>query len=312
MNKKDLEFDDVLDFEKIIRRIWKEKVLILSINILCALLFFLYALSVDREFKTIIINKNPPENLFTSYDLLFNCNGYKDKDKESGCYKIINKGNFNEQFIYDLNSNIQSPNNLNNFIEQAEGLDSFKEFLKKRNLSAIHYFQSFENYKLAAVDLNRLNMKASNLSAYFLIFPEELEGEIFLKNYVTFTKDKTLIEFKEKLKVLISNYIIQYEISLDLARSINQENPFLGIIEVTGPGPFFYRGNKILSKQITELKKTLANLDSQKFNYDHIFQEPSSKLKVGWSMSRYSLLGLIFGLFLSLVIIFFKDINLKK
>lgn len=48
MNKKDLEFDDVLDFEKIIRRIWKEKVLILSINILCTLLFFLYALSADR------------------------------------------------------------------------------------------------------------------------------------------------------------------------------------------------------------------------------------------------------------------------
>jgi hypothetical protein len=312
MNKKNLEFDDALDFEKIIRRIWKEKVLILSINILCTLLFFLYALIAYKEFKTTIIIKNPPENLYSYYNILFSCNGHKDKEKESGCYKIINKENFTEEFIYDLNLNIKSINNLNNFIEQAQELDGFKEFLKKRNLSVTHYFQNFGNYKLASVDLNKINMKDSNLSGYFLIFPEELDGEIFLKNYVTFSKDKTLIEFKKKLKILLSNYIIQYEISSDFARSINQENPFLGMIEVTGPGPFFYRGNKLLSKQIIELKKTLADLESQKFDYDHIFQDPSLKLKVGWSINQYSLLGLLFGLFLSFVIIFFKDINLKK
>jgi hypothetical protein len=284
----------------------------LSINILCTLLFFLYALIAYKEFKTTIIIKNPPENLYSYYNILFNCNGHKDKGKESGCYKIINEENFTEEFIHDLDLNIKSINNLNNFIEQAQGLDSFKEFLKKRNLSVTHYFQNFENYKLASVDLNKINMKDSNLSAYFLIFPEELEGEIFLKNYVTFSKDKTLIEFKKKLKILLSNYIIQYEISSDFARSINQENPFLGMIEVTGPGSFFYRGNKLLSKQIIELKKILADLESQKFNYDHIFQDPSFKLKVGWSINQYSLLGLLFGLFLSFVIIFFKDINLKK
>jgi hypothetical protein len=312
MNKKNLEFDDALDFEKIIRRIWKEKVLILSINILCTLLFFLYALIAYKEFKTTIIIKNPPENLYSYYNILFNCNGHKDKGPESGCYKIINEENFTEEFIHDLDLNIKSINNLNNFIEQAQGLDSFKEFLKKRNLSVNDYFQNSGNYKLGSVDLNKINMKDSNLSAYFLIFPEELEGEIFLKNYVTFSKDKTLIEFKKKLKILLSNYIIQYEISSDFARSINQETPFLGMIEVTGPGSFFYRGNKLLSKQIIELKKILADLESQKFNYDHIFQDPSFKLNVGWSIKEYSLLGLLFGLFLSFTIIFFKDINLKK
>ena len=58
--------DDEIDLGNIIKSLWKEKILILSISIIFSLLGYFYALSKPQEFKTVITIKNPPIQIFES------------------------------------------------------------------------------------------------------------------------------------------------------------------------------------------------------------------------------------------------------
>jgi LPS O-antigen subunit length determinant protein (WzzB/FepE family) len=56
MKKNNTYFaDDEIDLGKIIKSLWKEKILILFISIICGLLDFFYALLKPPEFKIKII-----------------------------------------------------------------------------------------------------------------------------------------------------------------------------------------------------------------------------------------------------------------
>ena len=65
--------DDEIDLGDLIRTLWREKILILSISIICGLLGYLYSSFEPEEFKIEIKLKNPPFQLFILYnpDLLF-------------------------------------------------------------------------------------------------------------------------------------------------------------------------------------------------------------------------------------------------
>jgi LPS O-antigen subunit length determinant protein (WzzB/FepE family) len=63
--------DDELDLGNIIKSLWKEKILISSISIICGLLGYFYA---SLEFKTEITLKNPPTQIFEPYNLFNNNN----------------------------------------------------------------------------------------------------------------------------------------------------------------------------------------------------------------------------------------------
>ena len=62
--------DDEIDLGDLVRTLWREKILILSISIICGLLVYLYALFKPEEFKTEITLKNPPSQLFEPYTQL--------------------------------------------------------------------------------------------------------------------------------------------------------------------------------------------------------------------------------------------------
>jgi LPS O-antigen subunit length determinant protein (WzzB/FepE family) len=288
--------DDEIDLGDIIKSLWREKILILSISIVFGLAGYLYGSFKPEEFKTEIKLKNPPHQLFEPYTRVFT-NNYNNNNN--------NNNNITGQFISDFKLNFLSLDNLQSFTEESKEFDNFKEYLKSRNISVKKYFK------------NKIDeVKEKNLiipNKYFLVFTKELEGDIFLNNYAKFTIKKTVFIMKKNLKLSIENQITIFENSLEKAKLINLENPILNLTNqraqvVNEPEDLFYKGSKILSQDIIHLKRLLIKLENDQFNFDFILDKPVNLPVKKMSNLAFFGIGLTLGIFLSLVIIFFKSI----
>ena len=124
------------NIDDLFRQLWKNKILILSLSILCMLLAFLHTLSKPQEFITKIIIKNPPPQLFETYNQFLTINpNFKFKINNNNNNSNLNLNNNNldrhfsgEEFVFDFNLNLLSFDNLENFLEQSKEFDNFKEF----------------------------------------------------------------------------------------------------------------------------------------------------------------------------------------
>ena len=151
--------DDEIDLRDFIKLLFREKILILSISIICGLAGYLYASFQPQEFKAEITIKNPPPQLFESYN---NSNN--------------NNNSITEQFISNFKINFASLDNLQSFVEESRGFDNFKGYLKLKNISAKKYF---------ANKINEVKEKSPFISnKYVFFFNKELDGDIFLYNYL--------------------------------------------------------------------------------------------------------------------------------
>ena len=287
---------DEIDLGNIIKSLWKEKILILSISIICGLLGYFYASLKTQEFKTEIILKNPPVQIFEPYNL-FNINFNNNNNNN-------NNNNIHGQFISDFKLNFLSLDNLENFIEESREFDNFKGYLKSKNISVKQYFsvQIFGEVK-------EKNIIIPN--KYFLKHIKELDGDIFLNKYVEFIKKKTIFEFKNNLKITILNTINNHQEALEIAKKVQLENPIIQITNqgqvVNEPEALFYKGTKALSENLNYINKRLIKLENDQFNYNVILQKALTSTNP-INLTSYFVLGLILGSFLSLIIIYLKNI----
>ena len=281
--------DDEIDLGNIIKSLWKEKILILSVSIICGLVGYFYASLKAKEFKTEITLKNPPTQIFEPYNL-FNNN---------------NNNNIAGQFISDFKLNLLSLDNVQNFIEESREFDNFKGYLKSRNISVE---QHFIDYKFSEVKEKNIIIP----NKYSLNHSKELDGVIFLNKYVEFIKKKTIVEFKNNFKSTLLNTINNHQEALEIAKKIQLENPIIKTTTsqqqvVNEPEALFYKGTKVISENLNYLNKRLIKLENDQFNYNVILQKALT-LKNPINLSLYFVLGLILGSFLSLIIIYLKNI----
>ena len=292
--------DDEIDFVDLARTLWREKILILTISIISGLVCYLYASFQPEEFKIEIKIKNPPSQLFEPYIHLFT--------NTNNSFTNSNINNINNNFIIEqFNSNFKlnflSLDNLEIFVEESRDIDTFKKYLKSRNISAKLYFaKKFGEEKNKNIP-----------STYFLFFDQNLfDGNIFINNYSQFIKNKNITEFKENLKLTIENKINNTQDALEIANLINLENPILKSPSMSSqvvnePEALFYKGTRVLEKIILIEKKLLQKLENDQFNYSLILDK-GIPLKINTMFKYfYFLIGLFFGFFLSFVIIFFKS-----
>jgi hypothetical protein len=224
------------------------------------LLGYLYASFKPEEFKIEIKIKNPPSQLFEPYAQLYINNNSLNNNNN-------NNKNIAGQFISDFELNLLSLDNLEIFVEESRDLDTFKKYLKSRNISAKQYFA------------NKLGIaKEQNIiipNTYFLVFEKNFDENIFFKNYVEFIKKKNITEFKKNLKLLIENKINNTFNALEIAKLINLENPILKSPGnqsqvVNEPEALFYKGTKVLEQSIIIDQKLLQKLENDEFNYNPI------------------------------------------
>jgi len=296
--------DDEIDLGDLLRTLWREKILILSISIICGLLGYLYASFKPEEFKTEIKLKNPSAQLFEPYTHIFNNNNNNNDNN--------NNNNIAGKFTSDFKLNFLSLDNLEIFVNESQDLDDFKKYLKSRNISAKVYFAN----RLGEENFSTKLEKEKNIimpTTLFLLFETKiLDGSIFFNNYLEYVKKINIIEFKKNLKIAIENRINNTENALDIAKLINLENPILNSSDGTSrvfiePEALFYKGTKVLSQSIIIDQKLLQRLENDEFNYNPVLHKGiTTKINTN-SSYFYFLIGLFFGLFLSCLIIFFKS-----
>ena len=302
---------DGVDLGDLLKLLWREKILILLINIICGLLGFFYATSL-QELRTEITLKNPPTQIFEPYNL-FNFNNNNNNNSNSNNNNSNSNSNNNnnnnnnniaEQFISDFKLNFLSLDNLENFIEESREFDNFKRYLKSRNISAKQYFINDEKFG----QVKEKNIITPN--KYFLNHTKELDGAIFLNKYVEFVKKKTIAQSKNNLKLTLLNTINNNQEALEIAKKVQLENPIIKTINqqqvVNEPEALFYKGTKVISENLNNLNKRLIKLENDEFNYNATLQKALSLNTI--NLTLYLVLGLILGSFLSLVIIYFKNI----
>lgn len=287
-----------INLKEYIKLIWKDKILVLFITIVFGLLACLYKFILYEEFRSKISLKSPPPQLFSRFDNISFINGSQ--------YTYYDKLN------YELDLYLLSEDNFEEFFSQSkiksEYYSKIKFFkFKKKLSSSLEEIQNFEEKK-------KIGYIASS---YYLIFPKEIQGDILLDNYIKFTKNKILFELKKNIKKELEATLIKYNAHLNIARDLNLIEPagFFGQpFKVENQDlSLFSRGTKVLDQEIILLNSIYKNLDNELFDYNHILEKPSKPQIVGsFGTHVYLLLGLTIGFFLSLMIVFIKNIFKKE
>jgi hypothetical protein len=239
--------------------------------------------------------------------IIINNNNNNNNNNNSGNNNGINN-NFSLLFFNSLKAKLSSIDNLESFLEQSKEFDNFKVFLKERNITAKQYFTK-DRFGIIT------DKKQQVSNEFFLNFNKELDGVTFLNNYVEFTKNKVINEVRNALKIKLLVAIEKHEIAFEIANQIKLEVPILksmssGSSVVNEPTSLFYLGTQVLSQQSKYFKKLFLDLESDKLNIEVILDKASPARTIDNNLFR-TWMGLVFGFFFSLVVIFFKFL-LKK
>jgi LPS O-antigen subunit length determinant protein (WzzB/FepE family) len=290
--------DDEIDFSYLVRVLWKDRILILLISIVLGLSGFFLSLYKIKNIAEFTI-KDPPRQIFDFYNTNTNTNtNFSNVITTSN----IGKAN-NELYTINFNLNLLSLSNLESFVEQSREFDDFKLFLKSKNISVKQYFKIEGNFGQVK------EKEKIILNKYYFTLPKELDGNIFIKNYIEFIKEKTIDEHKKILKLELENKLTKFENSLQIAMKIQQGNSSAKSItregfELDGSADLYNNSQAALSEQIVILKLLQAKLDKDKFSHNALLDITLTEDKPKF----FGLVGFFLGLFFSLMIIILRSV----
>lgn len=300
-NKSTL-IDDEIDIRNLVQNLRQHKILILSISILSMLLAYIITPNANDNnpnyFKSIIAVKKISKDTFAPYQKIYH---YNDLSK-SNIYI-----DFHKEFHDQLTMNFLDLNNIVLFLEESKDFDDFKIFLKSKKISTSNYFYS-KNYGIENSNTDLRNV------FFFFILPEKIEGNKFLNNYSNLILDITKISIKNLINKEIDNIIIQNENTLDKIKTSNSTDLPKWLLENINKN-YLHKildlpSENQLLQRISSLKELKFLSDDHLSNLDIKFHILSGDLPSQVDRPNPSnintLLGLIFGFFLSLVIILFK------
>tara|TARA_B110001450_G_scaffold241806_1_gene251547 strand:- start:4583 stop:5488 length:906 start_codon:yes stop_codon:yes gene_type:complete len=296
-NMKNLNSDDV-DLKTSILNLWKEKYIFLAITLIFVFFGYLYSLTQNKnlEFKSKIKLKDPPLEFFSTYEPFF--------DELAIPFKA-------KTFKETYNANFFSLNNLENYIEQNNDINNFKDYLKKTKQSSRKFFKPRFQQVTAKVD-HKINEVIPG--QYYLTYPAILDGSELLDNYAHFIKDLTMLEFKTQKIKQINNIYIVYEQNLEIANAIGLANPliqnFEGFVQsniLTEPKDSFYQGSVVLEKRMNHLKSIIEKLKEE--NYYNPISENSIIISSNFKNTNKTIFfALIIGMLFSFFVILFRSI----
>ena len=299
MEKKSSSINDEIDVPYFFKIIKKSKILIIFVSIIFTLLGYLYQTYQPRELQLQFKIRPAPMAFFSKH-----LSEYEDNISSNNDFQRIFYDQYNNGFI----SNLLSSGNLEEFVSQNTKIDNFKNFLKLKNISANTYFFN----KLTQIPSPK-NIDDKYFLNFRFIFSKELDGSVFISDYVEFIKNKSLNEYKYSLQLLLEDHEIKLNNALEIAKVASIENPIFSKVDInvnTKKNLLFYEGTKVLSTKIIIHKKNIQDLNNIKFNYNVIIEKSPSK-QFSKSEYSYALAGFIFSIFLSIIIIFLRNI-IKK
>jgi LPS O-antigen subunit length determinant protein (WzzB/FepE family) len=307
MKKEHYPAKDEIDVTLLILKLWKEKIFILIVSIFCMLLTTVYSYinKPNKQFITIVNLKSPPVQLFQPYNFFYNFEN-ESKFLKSNYIKIATgrvdlPNSAFDEYTKLFHENLVSKDNLYIYLDQNSKLDNFKKFIQKKNIDLTNFLEVSAN----------LNNSNDVIASYKLFHTKEIDGPVFFNDYVEFVKKKTLEEFFLNIRASIKNTIDVYEQALvisktqSLKKTTKIDQDFIG-----NKAQNLSRENtETLEQQINYFKKKLESVEFEKYNYNVILDKASSSLAIkNNSIKLKSFFGFVFGFFLSLLLIYFKEI----
>jgi len=287
----------------LLKKLHKDKKLITFTIIIFDLLFFFYASFKPQNFKTEI--KVKYDNILSSR-ISLNQERFEND-------KILNLNNFD--LLYSrVNNNFLNLKNLESFIEQSKEFDAFKVFLKSKKINSQQYF--LNSLSIKEHETIKKDIYAIPLVTYNFTFNknEGFDGGIFLKEYLNFVITISINQINNSLINELNNKVNSYEKAIEITKDLNLELPlqyyYLSTSASNDEGLLFYRGEKVLRKQISFLKKSIEDLKNSKSKTNdlinwQIISEVTYQENIH-DRFFFLIYGILFGFFFTLPIIFLK------
>ena len=216
----------------------KNKIITFLSILFCFFLFFPFFLNNENNNKNIVsakIKSNVPQDI------------------------VLKIRNYDEEFYFDeryihqtLSQNISSLKNFLNYIN-AENNKEFLKILKKYNLEPHSFFHY--NFK---------EVKDIIFNQYTLSFPKELDGDSFLNNYIIFSKELTVDQFYNDLRLSINRKLQKKFDALNIAKELKIDLPLTDLRDKEE----FQKGQKVLTIQIEQLQLMQKSLSRQSLDWD--------------------------------------------
>jgi LPS O-antigen subunit length determinant protein (WzzB/FepE family) len=195
--KNYLKENEEVDLGILLRHLCKEKIIIICLSILFAILFYIYIIILPKKYQSQIFIQKPPSVLFSKYDEYYDLNlGSLEVQKSQR--NVVKHENLMEKIVDD------------NFIAYIN-FDEFKNFYKKINFENIR-FEKVEN-------------KKDTRKSYIIIYPEGVDGYSIVRNYADFILSISKEDYKVILKLDILNQIQNLEKHLSIANKIELARP---------------------------------------------------------------------------------------
>jgi LPS O-antigen subunit length determinant protein (WzzB/FepE family) len=283
--------DDELDLREVLKKLWKEKILVFFISVAFMVIGYIYAVAQPKHYKTEFTVRTANLSTFKTYLSLVE-KRYKNQQSLDIQKSII------EDFNNELKFNLLSLDLLLLFIEKNNKINDFKFYLKEKNIDAKNYFK--EKIKLE-----------NNNNKYSFTYSKPLAGEALLNDYVIFVNEYTQTIFKKKIEQLIINEINFYKENLEIAEKIGLEYPFFKSTSESGNRIYqseilFYQGTRALSQQLVYLNGNLDQSKNLSLDYNTILVSGISTSLVSVSTEIYVILAFLIGLFFSMMILFLR------
>ena len=290
INKSLIKADDI-DLLELLRKIYKEKVLLIFVSLLFMVMGYVYGLLQPKIYKTTVLLREAPSYLFLNLrpgatkQSFFNAQLFplaKDFDNE---FKII----------------LSSSEYLTRFIEQNNKTNEFKLNYKNKNIEIKKNLKKKVEIKLV--------LEKDSSFQYTVTYPEHLAVDQFLNDFIFFAKEETEALIKKQTEYYINNEIRKYKDNLEIAKKINLENLVPDryySYDSNEDFALFSRGTKVLSYQIADLNQRLIENKKLKLDYNPILGKESSTTLISKSPLVLGAIFFVLGLFLSLMLIFIR------
>jgi hypothetical protein len=275
-----------INSDQLLKIFKKEKILILAISLLIAILFFVYGLTKTKQF---VISTNIQTISKYTFYKFHNIIIHLAKKNLQG-HTIISSSDFVEEYNSLFEKNLKSKKNLIIFLKLQKEIPKFTD--KELN----KYF----DLKLVSIDKNN--------SIFYLTYPKSVDGKLLLNNYINYVKKFTTDHIVSIINLLVLVEIEKYEQDLQMSNAIIKPNSNLNNnFQSSNLNVDHIDAQEILEKKIFNLKQVLKSLHNDQINIFSSVHEISEELSLNKQNYYYIFLGLIVGFFLSFFIIFVRN-----
>jgi LPS O-antigen subunit length determinant protein (WzzB/FepE family) len=296
------QIEDEIDLTEIIKKLWKDKILIIGLSLLFGVLAYGIGTLIPKKFEASVKLNNISIIEFQKFNNFFNVIGKTNEEFQS-------LQSFKGDFYNNFKNEVFSISNFTNFLQTQDDAKSFISLLQNKNSTVSQYLLN-DHFKEKQINL-RIKNQTEVIPELVFIYPKELKGYDLINRYIQYQAKIQVVQlfnevenklneqlknnntqktlFLENRKRSIENALFDHEQALKIASSINLEEtiPTSMLKGNTGsilnePGALYYKGAKVLRGEIDNLKQDLNNLTKTE-GYNQILNEEAN-IKINISL----------------------------